>query len=67
MFTSPGNIAFSFGLVEVHWYGIIMSLSILFGIIVIFSVAKKYFKDVSSDIICDISFYLELFLLGFTM
>ena len=61
MFTSPGNIAFSFGLVEVHWYGIIMSLSILFGIIVIFSVAKKYFKDVSSDIICDISFLLIVF------
>ena len=61
MFRSPGNIAFSLGIFDVHWYGIIMSLSILLGLFVIFLIAKKYFKDVTSDTICDISFLLIVF------
>ena len=61
MFKSPGNIAFSFANLDICWYGIIMSFSILVGIIVIFFVAKKYFKDVNFDTICDISFLLIVF------
>ncbi len=61
MFKSPGSIAFSIGLIDVHFYGIIMSLSILLGIFVIFLIAKRYFKDISADTICDISFLLIVF------
>lgn len=61
MFKSPGHIAFSILSIDIHWYGIIMSLAILLGLIVILFVRKKYFKDISTDTICDISFVLILF------
>lgn len=38
-----------------------MSLAILAGILVIIAVKNKYFKEISTDTICDISFYLILF------
>ena len=58
MFQSPGSLAFTIGSVDIYWYGIIMSLSILLGIFVIFFVSKKYFNDISSDSIFDLSFEL---------
>lgn len=61
MFKSPGHIAFSFLSVDVYWYGILMSLAILIGIFVILKVRDKYFKEISTDTICDISFLLILF------
>ena len=58
MFKSPGDIALSLGGFDIHWYGITMSLAMLFGILVILFVRKKFFKDISVDEICDISFLL---------
>ncbi len=61
MFKSPGHIAFSIFSLDVHWYGIIMSLSILLGLFVIFKISKKFFKEITTDTICDLSFYLIIF------
>ena len=61
MFKSPGHIAFSILSIDIHWYGIIMSLAILVGILVIIAIKNKYYKEISTDTICDISFYLILF------
>lgn len=61
MFKSPGHIAFSISSIDIHWYGIIMSLAILAGIFVIIAMKNKYYKEISTDTICDISFYLIIF------
>ena len=58
MFQSPGDIAFTFGTVDIHWYGIVMSISILLGLLVIILLKKHFFKDITTDMICDISFLL---------
>ncbi len=58
IFQSPGDIAFSICGFDVRWYGITMSLSMLAGILVILLIRKKYFKNISVDEICDISFML---------
>ncbi len=58
MFQSPGEIAFTIGNLDIHWYGICMSLSMLFGLFIIFFIRNKYFKQISTDIICDLSFFL---------
>ncbi len=58
MFQSPGALALTIGTVDIYWYGIIMSLSILAGIFVVISVSKKYFKDISDDMVFDLSFEL---------
>ncbi len=61
MFKSPEEIAFTLGNIDIYWYGIIMSFSIVCGLFVIFLTAKKYFKDISFDTICDLSFYVIIF------
>ena len=58
MFASPGSIAFSFGNIEVHWYGIIMSFSILIGLFTVLFIKSKFFKDILNDSIYDIAFLL---------
>ncbi len=58
MFKSPGDIAFTLFGLDVRWYGVMMSLAMLTGILVILLIRRKYFKDISVDIICDISFLL---------
>lgn len=58
MFKSPGDLAFSIGAVDVYFYGIIMSISIFLGILVILKLRDKFFQDISSDKIFDISFML---------
>ena len=61
MFKSPGHIAFSIGSIDVHYYGIIMALSILAGIFTVVFLKKKYYKDIQTDTILDISFFLIIF------
>ena len=58
MFQSPGDIALTFGTVDIHWYGIVMSISILLGLLAIILLKKHFFKDITTDMICDISFLL---------
>lgn len=57
-FTSPGEIAFRIGNFEIYWYGILMSCSMLLGLTVILTIAKKFFKDISTNDICDLAFFL---------
>ena len=61
MFKSPGHIAFSISTIDVYWYGIIIAISILVGLLIICKIRNKYFKEVSTDTICDLSFYLIIF------
>lgn len=58
MFQSPGDIAYTIGNIDIHWYGIVMSISILLGLFVIIFLKKRYYKDISTDSICDLSFVL---------
>lgn len=58
MFQSPGDIAFTIGSIDIHWYGIVMSISILLGLLVIIFLKKHYYKEISTDSICDLSFVL---------
>ncbi len=58
MFQSPGDIAFTIGNIDIYWYGVLMSFAILFGLLVTCFVAKKYFKEISVDLIVDLSFCL---------
>ncbi len=61
MFKSPGSIAFSIGSIDVHYYGIIMAFAILIGLLTILFIKKRYYKDISTDTICDITFLLIVF------
>lgn len=61
MFRSPGYIAFSFASIDVHWYGIIMALAIIAGIFTVILIKNKYYKEITSDSIIDISFILIIF------
>ncbi len=61
MFQSPGDIAYTIGVIDIHWYGVIMSISILLGLFVIFFIKKHYYDDISIDSICDLSFVLIIF------
>lgn len=60
MFKSPGDIAFQFGLFDIHWYGIIMSFSMLCALFGIIFIKRKFFKEISTDNICDLSFNVIL-------
>lgn len=61
MFQSPGDIAFSIFGTDIYFYGLIMSFAMLVGILVICLIAKRYFKDINFDNICDLSFILIVF------
>ena len=58
MFQSPGDTAFTLGHIDIYYYGIIMACAIVSGIFVIIKTAKKFFLDINSDTILDISFLL---------
>ena len=58
MFTSPGSIAFSILSFDIHYYGLIMSFSMLMAIMVIFLIKKKYFPDIKDDDIYNLAFVL---------
>ena len=58
MFTSPGSIAFSIQNIDIHWYGIIMSLSMLFGLFVVLIIRRKFFKEITVDSVFDVAFFL---------
>lgn len=55
MFVSPGEIAFSFSFISIRYYGIIMALSILVGIASALLITKKFYPELDSDVIYDIS------------
>lgn len=61
MFTSPGHIAFSIFNLDIYWYGIIMAVSMLLGLFTVLFIKNKFYKEISSDNIIDISFILIIF------
>ncbi len=61
MFTAPNPIAFNIYSIDIHWYGIIISISMLIGLFVVCKIRDKFFKEISTDTICDLSFYLIIF------
>jgi len=58
MFKSPGDIAFHFGNISVHWYGIIIAVAFITGLTVSNKIAKK--QGLNSDYIFDLATYLLL-------
>ncbi len=58
MFCSPSSIAFSIFNIDIHWYGIVMSLSMLLGLYIVLKIRKYFFEDIPEDKIFDISFVL---------
>lgn len=61
VFTSPGSIAFNVFSYQVHYYGIVMAFAIMLGLFTILIIRKKFYKEISSDTIFDISFVLIIF------
>lgn len=58
MFVSPGEIAFKLGPMSVHYYGIIMALSLLLGILTAKFICEKFYKEFDVDIVYEIAPYL---------
>lgn len=61
MFASPFSVLFKIGAYEVKMYGIMMFLAILAGIFVSLFIAKKLYKNISSDTLLDFFPFLILF------
>lgn len=61
MLSSPGSIAFTILSIDIRWYGIIMAIAILSGILAILTIRKKFYKEITEDSILDISFLLIFF------
>lgn len=55
MFTSPGEIAFNIGNISVHYYGLCISLGIVFGLLSAYFICKKFYKDFNADVIFDVA------------
>ena len=60
MFASPFSVLFKIGAYEVKMYGIMMFLAILAGIFVSLFIAKKFYKNISSDTLLDFFPFLIL-------
>ena len=55
----PTSIAFQAGAIQIHWYGIFISLGVLLGLLVALKIGKKY--NVGSNEIFDLAFYSLIF------
>lgn len=55
MFTSPGDIAFSIGPLQVYYYGITMAIAILIGVLTARFITGKFYPELNTDVIYDIS------------
>ena len=55
MLTSPGEIAFIIGPAAIHYYGLIMALSLLLGVIIANRICNKFYKELNPEIIYDIA------------
>lgn len=54
MQSPPSSILFSIGSFHLHYYGVIMFLAILTAVFVMYFIAKKYDKDIDTEVILDI-------------
>lgn len=60
MFASPGAIAFKFGVISIHWYGIIIALAFITGLFITSKIAQKIYSNEPQIVehIWDLSTYL---------
>lgn len=59
--SSPGDIACNVGPVSLYYYGIIMALALLVGVFTAYIITKKFYPEVSPEIIYDISPMIIIF------
>lgn len=62
MFTSPFSTAFEIGGFEIKMYGVMIFIAIICSILTINFVAKKYYKEIDTDVLFD--FYPVLIIFG---
>lgn len=55
MFVSPGEVAFCICSVPIHYYGLIMALSLFLGVFVANYITKRFYPSLKDEIIYDIS------------
>lgn len=55
----PNSIAFEIFGIQIHWYGVLIGLGVICGLLVILQLAKKY--KVKGETILDLTFYSILF------
>ena len=55
MFTSPGDIAFNIGPLSIYYYGIIMGISLMLGVLAANYITKKFYPELNSEMIYDIA------------
>ena len=55
MFTSPGEIIVKIGNVSIYYYGLIIAIALLSGILISGRIAKKFYPDLNYEIIYDIT------------
>ncbi|MCC6638934.1 prolipoprotein diacylglyceryl transferase [Candidatus Falkowbacteria bacterium] len=56
---SPNPIALNLGVVQIHWYGLLIVLGAVLGSYVVIVLARR--KGISKDTILDLVFYLAIF------
>ena len=54
MQSPPSSVLISFNGFGIHYYGLIMFCAIAAGILVMRSIAKKYYKDINTEILLDL-------------
>ena len=62
MFTSPFSTAFEIGGFEIKMYGVMIFIAIICAILTINLIAKRYYKDINTDVLFD--FYPLLIICG---
>lgn len=55
MFTSPGDIAFSIGPVQIYYYGITMAIALLIGVLTARYITGKFYPELNTEVIYDIA------------
>lgn len=58
MFTSPGDVAFRMFSTPIYYYGIIMATALFVGIFTAGLIVKKFYPELSTNVIYDISPYI---------
>lgn len=53
-FAAPSSIAFSINGFNIYFYGICMSLAVLSGFGMSYTITKKYYKEIDADILYDV-------------
>jgi phosphatidylglycerol:prolipoprotein diacylglycerol transferase len=49
VFKSPGSVAFEYGIIHVHWYGLIIAASFLIGMFIVVYIARENSKTTKAE------------------